>query len=178
LGFDWKDVSYTPKAIFTEYPVGRAIDVNNGLVDTFKAGISASSKLKKVRFTLPSSANYVYQKLLGSSSKLKSYLAGKRKEAICYNKNFLTLSNFKFGRMGNVLIELKNSIFIAEMTNQTFIIPDWMLLEFLTPFDLTDLKKYFCVISLSEYRERSYDAYIETMFTNDIYLALDVWTNK
>ena len=178
LGFEWTDITYAYRSTFYEYKIGDQLNVYKSSIQAYKESIKEALKQPKTRFNIPDSALYVYNKILSERAKLQKYLTDIKKEAQCIHQNFLTISKFRFGRFGNVLTEVKNAIFIAEQTNQTFIIPDWILNEYLASFDLSALMKYYCVLTLKEYRERSYVGYIETLFTDELYSAITVWTSN
>ena len=120
---------------------------------------------------------YIESELRDNMATLRDFTSHVTDNRTCSRQAYMILGKTPYGRSGNIFIELKNVLWIANQTQRTFIIPFWME-ESLKSYDTTFLQAKFCAINEREYNSRrDWWGDVETIFTEHAFFAHDVWTS-
>lgn len=183
LGIWIGDCNYVASKYFEDIPRGHAINMYDPTVDmnNFYKWIRIARNLPR-ELKMPEPDLYIKDQIRSNMAMLKNYVEKARpgidfsKRACTRNDGYVRFDAQTYGRYGNALIELKNGIFFAEITNRTYILHKNQIKD-LGPFRLDYLKQKFCVISKGDYNQNHTGAYIETIHARDAYFGYGVWND-
>ena len=183
LGLWMGEVNFISSKHMLGTPRGRMINMYDPKVDThyfYEEVQIARSRPRQLK--MPKPDLYIKGQIRSNLALLKSYVESARpgsdysKQACANNSGYVQFDKSQYGRYGNALIELKNGIFFAEITNRTYILQDWQS-QYLASFNIQYLMQKFCIIDKGEYMRNHTGAYIETIHARDAYGGYAVWRN-
>ena len=181
LGLWFGEVNYVMSSYMQNVSRGRVLnkyDPAEDMNDVSKWIRIARAKPRNLE--MPKPDLYIKDQIQLNIAALREYVERARpgldysKRACSNNDGYVRFDKNQYGRFGNALIELKNGIFFAEITNRTFILQDWQV-EYLSSFNVEYLMQKFCVIGTGEFDQNNTGAYIETVHAMDAYGGYNLW---
>lgn len=182
LGYQWEHVNYIRKSYVEEVINSSTLvfgDRLNLYVDSEKVSYmkNLSTNFDRSSFELPDSYRSMFAEVKFNFMKFRKFIgkSNRRRFPDCAHKNFVSLTENTYGRLGNALIQMKNTLLIAELLNWTTIIPRWFEALYLNVFNENEIKRHLCVITWFEYNQRGYTGYIEHIETKQSLAGTPVW---